>query len=357
MKKLPGINLIWHSIRPQGGMDRHVLDLINGFSLRGVPVRVIARTVAWPGSQPDNVEFVVLPDRTPFQRFNNNRFEHNALGYINPAWPTIGISRVTDTVDMAISGGTHITHLRKKGKRKPGFFDRQVIENEGALYRYAKVIIAHSEQTRNEIIQDYGIDPDKVRALYPSVDVNAFNLEARRNREQMRRQWGIPPGQFVLLFPSNDHERKGASLIIEAMQGLTDRLVLAVAGKEPLKYAGVLNLGFCQDMPSVYAAADATVLASVYEPFGLVGTESMLCGTPALLANTIGATEVLSKPGCFSFERTAEALHKLLVKSIRAYDTGHWVLDSPEHFIHYPFSFNAYLDELTELLLQYGNRQ
>ena len=94
MSTLPGINLVWHSIRPQGGMDRHVLDLISGFSSRGIPMRVIARTVSWPGEKPDNVEFVVLPDRTPFQRFNNNRFEHKAYEHIRTGWPVIGISRI-----------------------------------------------------------------------------------------------------------------------------------------------------------------------------------------------------------------------------------------------------------------------
>ena len=354
MEKLAGINLIWHSIRPQGGMDRHVLDLINGFSARHIPLRVIARKVAWPGKPWLDVEFVVLPDRTPFQRFNNIRFERRAMNYIRNDWPTIGISRVTGKVTMAISGGTHIAHLRNRGKTSPGFFDRRVIENEDALYRQAGVIIAHSEQTRNEIIQDYRIASDKVKALYPCVDIHAFNLDARRNRARLRKEWGVPDDRFVLLFPSNDHERKGGKVILEAIKGLENKVVLAVAGKDPLNAPGVLNLGFCQDMPSVYAAADATVLASVYEPFGLVGPESILCGTPALLANTIGASEVLSEPGCFSFERRSDDLHELLVRVISSWEGGNRGLHSPEQFIHYPYSFDAYLDELTRLLVLHG---
>ena len=82
MNNLPGINLVFHSIRPQGGMDRHVLDLITGFSSRGISLRVITRKVEWK-ENPSGVEFVVLPDRTPFSRFNNNRFEHQALNYVN----------------------------------------------------------------------------------------------------------------------------------------------------------------------------------------------------------------------------------------------------------------------------------
>lgn len=353
MNKLTGINLIFHSVRQQGGLDRHMLDLINGFSLRKIPLRVIARMVDWDEKPVADNEYVVLPDRTPFSRFNNDRFEKIALGHVNPEWPVISLSRVTGKVDMAISGGTHKAHLKEKGKKVPGFFDRRVIANEEKLYQNARVIIAHSKQIQNEIIEGYSVDPLKVKALYPSVDTAAFNLNARRNRDQIRQSIGVSPDQFVLLFPSNDHERKGGDLILEAIEGFDERLVLAVAGKNPLKVANgaqVKNLGFCKDMPAMYAAADAAILASVYEPFGLVGPESMLCGTPVLLADTIGAVEVLSEPGCFSFERTPESLRSLLETMLERHQENKLVLTEPERFIHYPYSFDAYLDTLVQLL-------
>ena len=350
MKRLSGINIIFHSIRQQGGMDRHVIDLINGFSSRRIPLRIIARVVDWADKPASNVEYIVLPDRTPFSRFNNDRFEHKALDHIKPDWPIIGVSRVTGKVDVAISGGTHKTHLRDKGKKSPGFFDRRVIANEENLYKNANVIIAHSNQVRDEIIREYGIDPEKVKALYPSVDTEAFNLKARKNREAIRKNLGISSDQFVLLFPSNDHQRKGAKLILDAVKDMSDRLVLAVAGKDPLKGAHVLNLGFCRNMPEIYGAADATILASIYEPFGLVGPESILCGTPVLLSETIGAVEVLSEPGCYSFARNATALRELLIKMMDRFDSGDLALSSPERFIHYPYSFDAYLDKLIFLL-------
>ncbi len=350
MNKLPGINIIFHSIRQQGGMDRHVLDLINGFSSRGIPLRIIARVVDWKDKPASNVEYVVLSDRTPFSRFNNDRFERKALDHVKPGWPIIGVSRVTGKVDLAISGGTHRTHLRDKGKKSPGFFDRRVIANEEKLYSNAKVVIAHSNQVRDEIIHEYGISPEKVKALYPSVDTAGFNLKVRENRADIRRKLGIAPDQFVLLFPSNDHQRKGAKLILDAMNGISNRMVLAVAGKDPLKGADVMNLGFCQNMPEIYGAADATILASVYEPFGLVGPESILCGTPVLLADTIGAVEVLSEPGCYAFARNTRALHELLVKMMGQFDSGNLALSSPESCIHYPYTFDAYLDELVHFL-------
>ena len=169
-------------------------------------------------------------------------------------------------------------------------------------------------------------------------------------REQTRKKIGVAPDRFMVLFPSNDHERKGAKLILDAIEGLDERLVLVVAGKAPLNHPAVLNLGFCPDMPSVYAAADVTVLASIYEPFGMVGPESVLCGTPVLLADTIGAVEVLTEPACFSFAREAEVLRSLLLKMMKRFESGELELVSPERYIHYAYSFDAYLDELIGLL-------
>lgn len=349
MTNLPGVNLLFHSIRPQGGMDRHVLDLIAGFSARGIALRVIARVVDWKDKPESNVEYIVLPDRTPFSRFNNDRFEQRALEYVRADWPVIGVSRVPGKVDLAISGGTHRTHLRDKGKN-PGFFDRRVIAHEQSLYSGAGIVIAHSKRVRNEIIEQYQIDPAKVIALYPSVDTSVFNLAAREKREEIRNELGINKDQFLLLFPSNDHLRKGASLILESMKGLGGRMILAVAGKESLKGEHVINLGFREDIPALYAAADATILASVYEPFGLVGPESILCGTPVLLADTIGAIEVLSEPGCYRFKRDAAELRLLLQNMLIRFDEKSLAVTAPEETIHYPYTFDAYLDELIGFL-------
>jgi glycosyltransferase involved in cell wall biosynthesis len=91
-----------------------------------------------------------------------------------------------------------------------------------------------------------------------------------------------------------------------------------VAGKTPLNAPNVINLGFRQDMPELYAAADAVILASHYEAFGLVGPEAILCGTPAIFSTTVGAAEVLSEQACLRFERTVPALREALKKHWKA---------------------------------------
>lgn len=345
-----GINLIFHSVRPGGGMERYVLDLIAGLARRGMRVRVVTRRLNWPGLPPAGVEFVVLRDRTPFSRFNNYRFEACACRHIQPGWPTIGISRVPGGADLAIVGGTHIGHLQDKGKSRPGLFDRLTISHEQALYEHARSIVAHSERVRQEIIRHYGAPAGKVVTLYPPVDTNQFSMGARSGREALRQQIGVAPDQMLLLFPSHNHELKGGDLILEALESLGSRIRLVVAGKAPLDHPGVINLGFRRDMPALYAAADAAILASKYEAFGLVGPEAILCGTPVLLANTVGAVEVLSESACLRFDRTVDSLRAALKKTLERFDAGQLVLENPAEHILYPYSIDAHLDALIKHL-------
>jgi glycosyltransferase involved in cell wall biosynthesis len=58
-------------------------------------------------------------------------------------------------------------------------------------------------------------------------------------------------------------------------------------------------LGFVNQsqLPSVYRGADLFVLPSLYEPFGLVVNEAMLCGCPAAVSDRVGAKYDLVRSG------------------------------------------------------------
>ena len=66
--------------------------------------------------------------------------------------------------------------------------------------------------------------------------------------------------------------------------GLTDRV----------RFLGFVNQS---QLPSVYCAADFFVLPSLFEPFGLVVNEAMLCGLPVAVSDSVGARFDLVRPG------------------------------------------------------------
>ena len=54
-------------------------------------------------------------------------------------------------------------------------------------------------------------------------------------------------------------------------------------------------LGPVNDPVHYYAAADALVLPSFYDPFGLVVLEAAACGLPVVASRATGASELLSE--------------------------------------------------------------
>ncbi len=351
MKSNPGINFIFHTIALGGCMERYTLDLLKHLSSLGYTLRIIARKIKCQDILDlNNVELIHLPDKTPLNRLNNYLFENKALVKINPNWPTISLSNVPGKTDIAITGGTHIGHLRMKKASWKGLFNYLTIFHEKAFYHQARCVVAHSQATANEVINDYQVDNKQVICLYPTVNHQVFNLNARINRAENRLKIGVKPDQFMLFFPSNDHARKGAPLILEALQHLDDKIVLVVAGKTPLQGNKVINIGYCSDIASIYACADASILASGYEPFGLVGPESILCGTPTLLATSVGAAEVLKAPACLSFDLNVTSLVQTLKLAISEFKIENEGLINPAQYIDYPYQLADHVQALIDLL-------
>ncbi|ASJ25957.1 glycosyltransferase family 4 protein [Laribacter hongkongensis] len=351
MKSITGINVIFHSICSGGGMERYVIDIMTEFARKDIQVRGIARKAQWPGLKPAQIELVTIKDKTPISRLNSLIFERIAYKQCNPSWPTIGISRTPNGADIAIVGGTHIGHLKDKNKKYIGILNRAIINHEKKLYATSHVIIAHSQKVQEEITRLYSIQNDKITCLYPPIDIKKFNLESLELREKTRSEIGIPHDKFMLFFPSNNHALKGADLILDAIEGLQEKVILVVAGKAPLHDKKVINLGVRTDMPRLYAAADATILASKYEAFGLVAPESILCGTPVILTKNIGAAEVLSSPGAITCERSSQAINDAISNLLNKPQPLQ-KLSTPNKYINYPFTIEDHVERLLCAILQ-----
>ena len=68
-----------------------------------------------------------------------------------------------------------------------------------------------------------------------------------------------------------------------------------------------------------YRAADYTILASSYEPFGLVGVESVMCGTPVILSSNIGCHDVIAPQAKLVFApNDVESLRRVLMHAVRS---------------------------------------
>ena len=82
-------------------------------------------------------------------------------------------------------------------------------------------------------------------------------------------------------------------------------------------------LGFVRNIEECYQAADFTILASRYEPFGMVGVETVMCGTPAILSSRVGALEVIAPRAKFTFDPDDVAgLRDAIARAVRSLGAG-----------------------------------
>ena len=120
---------------------------------------------------------------------------------------------------------------------------------------------------------------------------------------ELRAAHGIGPDAKVALFAGKLVPLKRPGDIVAAAARLRPggaSPVVLVAGDGPMagslaemaSSAGVVlaPLGFCNQsrMPSAYAAADALVLSSEQETWGLVVNEALACGTPVVVSDAVG---------------------------------------------------------------------
>ncbi|MXN74648.1 glycosyltransferase [Burkholderia sp. 4701] len=291
-----------NALKHGGGLERYAMDLVRGLAARSVKPAFFARR--FDDALPEcrlvdahriNVSF--LPGKLRDTWFSwRLRRQRRAAGVDI----LIGCNRV-DSSEIAICGGTHRGFLSAIG-RAPTWSDRMQIELEAHQYQQASVVIAHSLQMRDELRALYEVDDAKISVLFPPVDSTRFAPCDAATRGALRKRFGFADDEIVLLFPSGSHERKGLPLIEAALRDLDLPIVVAVAGRPPESTSRQLRyIGYVKDMEAGYRAADYTILASKYEPFGLVGIESVMCGTPVILSSNIGCCDAISDHAKFLF--------------------------------------------------------
>ena len=170
--------------------------------------------------------------------------------------------------------------------------------------RDAAALVAVSAALK-AVLVELGAPDDKVTVLRNGVDTELFRPPG--NRAAIRTGLGLTGPALISV--GGLIERKGHHRTIEAMRQLPE-FTLLIAGEGPEHgrlSALIAERGMAdrvrllgprphKDLPALYGAADASVLASSREGWANVLLESMSCGTPVVAANIWGNPEVVRAP-------------------------------------------------------------
>ena len=185
------------------------------------------------------------------------------------------------------------------------------IATEGELARSVHHIIAPTEREKEELVNQYGVLPDRIGVVPCGVNPELFKPV---DRNEASIETGLDNGKIILYVGRID-PLKGIANLIRAFSYLEDNqnIKLAVIGggessreetahlKELAQELGVedriLFTGTVKQdiMPFYYSAADVCVIPSFYESFGLVALESLSCGTPIVASNVGDLRNIVSQ--------------------------------------------------------------
>ncbi|HUJ40887.1 MAG TPA: glycosyltransferase family 4 protein [Candidatus Acidoferrales bacterium] len=190
-------------------------------------------------------------------------------------------------------------------------------------------VICPAEVASRDLMECYGIPPQRLLVAHSGVDTVTFNRARRAElRESVRKELGLAPGDFCFLFVGTDWVRKCLLTVLDALAGVPAALLYAVGPYDPKSWrrhaqlAGVAGrVRFPPrraDIISYYAAADAVVAPSFYEPFGMVPLEAVACGVPVIITRQMGVAEILDAESAVILDdpsdsaALAEAMRRLM---------------------------------------------
>jgi len=215
-------------------------------------------------------------------------------------------------------------------------FDRSIYDLKFKYScNHADRIIAISKSTKDDIINYYNINPDKIDVVYQSCNPLYYKAQDTKKANAVLQQYKIP--NEYLLSVGSVEERKNLKVIIKAYQGLPSdlRIPLVIVGrgnqyknevKELIKVNGIEKLvlwidylGNNQDLQAIYQNARALIYPSFYEGFGLPVVEALLSKTPVITSNTSSLPEAGGSDSIYidpnNADELAAAIQKVLTDS------------------------------------------
>ncbi len=177
---------------------------------------------------------------------------------------------------------------------------------ERAFYHSAALqrVVSPAEILKRDLVECYGMAPERIVVGHSGVDSTVFYPEAREAlRPQARAQIGLRDDDFAFLFVGTDWVRKGLLTVFAALAEVPEARLLVVGAESQAAYRQhcaelgierrVRFLARRADILYYYAAGDALLAPSVYEPFGLIPLEAMACGMPVVITRMMGVTELV----------------------------------------------------------------
>jgi len=189
-----------------------------------------------------------------------------------------------------------------------GYFLSRWIEQHA--YNTADGVIAVSEQMKSDVVEAYGIAPEKVTVIHNGIDPEYYQPTFDAD---LLKEYGINPEVPFVLFVGRITRQKGISQLISAAQYFDKncQVVLCAGAPDTPEIAaeteqliaklkserdGVILISEMlprEKIKVLYSHARVFACPSLYEPFGIINLEAMSCETPVVGSEVGGIPEII----------------------------------------------------------------
>ena len=201
--------------------------------------------------------------------------------------------------------GVHKKFLSIQKKSKLNLLHPIYLFLEKQIFMRSKYIIANSQMVKDEIVNMYDINPNKIKLVYNGYDRCEYN--PGKSFEIISEEFNLDKNDSVILFVGSGFKRKGVEEFLYIVSRLKTRKIKAfVVGKEKniryyqklandLKVADrVIFTGPRNNIVDFYVISDVFLFPAHYEPFGNVILEAMNYDNAVFTTKFCGASELLN---------------------------------------------------------------
>jgi glycosyltransferase involved in cell wall biosynthesis len=311
------------SFSENGGLELYAHRIVEGLLERGHRVTVICEVSDSKLSHPslEKLYFPPAPEGRKADRISHHFKAASKFVAEN------GPFDVVHSQHLPMSGADAVTFHNHTANRivQVGQGWEKLLNNAKMIYstayklRYSQdeilcrsgVLLFPAKVTRDDFISTYKLDGRPSPPAYVVAHPGA-NFPGQSKAEAGGggvASWNFSHGKpFTFLFVGKGFRKKGLDILLRSCQilnrsGTPCKLIIAGLKAKPfdklrLNLMGLSNvveyLGFRKDMHNVYAQANATILPSRIEPFGMAPIQGMMHGLVPIVSAVSGVSEVLT---------------------------------------------------------------
>ncbi|GBO52369.1 glycosyltransferase [Pseudanabaena sp. lw0831] len=164
---------------------------------------------------------------------------------------------------------------------------------EKQVYQKCSKILTWTEWARSSVINDYGVHPEKVNVIPPGVDTARLVFTDRNHKSRQ--------DLYNILFVGGDFKRKGGEdLLAVFLAQFADQAILHIVTSLDAVSCDHQNVRIYNGVEAysslwfdLYRQADAFVMPTYGDAFGIVFIEAMASGLPVIASKLTQTTEIV----------------------------------------------------------------